>query len=405
MRATASFLRTRTPIDRSGEQFDVVVLPELDFKLLGQAPRVVIGRDGPAGPVELICRGVNKELLPLLPKAVGSAYNTQRRRMVEETLCLLYVALTRAVHALHVIIAPSKNQKEKLHAKPSHLLRAALTDGKPLDPEQVFHESGNPNWWAPSATGVVDSGAAGVSPVPPVPPTPSTGLPRIALAPSSGHAPRGLQRLTPSGLEGGRHVRLSGVLRLDNQPALQRGTIVHAWFELIGWLDEDGIPGDDVLRETAVRVADGTLDVDVDQLLEEFRAMLARPAIAALLNREERHDQIAAAGRPRTVPELHREWPFVLSEDDGILRGSVDRLVVFRDGPRAVAADIVDFKTDRVTEDDPDTLRERVDHYRPQMAAYRRAVARHFGIPAEQVTTRLAFTEVGLTVDVGVQSI
>ena len=53
-------------------------------------------------------------------------------RDVSESLCVLYVALTRTIHALHMIIAPSAKSEKTLPRTAAGLLRAALSDGSPL---------------------------------------------------------------------------------------------------------------------------------------------------------------------------------------------------------------------------------------------------------------------------------
>ena len=45
-------------------------------------------------------------------------------------------------------------------------------------------------------------------------------------------------------------MRLGSILRLDNAAALARGTMIHAWFEQIAWLD-DGLPSPETLRRIA----------------------------------------------------------------------------------------------------------------------------------------------------------
>ena len=60
------------------------------------------------------------------------------------------------------------------------------------------------------------------------------------------------------------------------------------------------------------------------------------------------------------------------------------------------AADIIDYKSDGVSASKPETLVERVEHYRPQIDAYRDAVATMTGLPAERVTARLLFVNEGV---------
>ena len=73
-----------------------------------------------------------------------------------------------------------------------------------------------------------------------------------------------------------------------------------------------------------------------------------------------------------------------------ILTGTFDRVVVGRDGKgRAVGAEVVDFKTDRL--DGEKEKMERAEYYRPQLEAYAEAVSKLTGLDREKVTTRIAW--------------
>jgi ATP-dependent exoDNAse (exonuclease V) beta subunit len=62
-----------------------------------------------------------------------------------------------------------------------------------------------------------------------------------------------------------------------------------------------------------------------------------------------------------------------------------------------VAADVLDYKSDAVPSKG-DQLRMRVDHYRPQLEAYRRAVSQMTQLDSRRVATRLLFLEAGAVV-------
>jgi len=208
----------------------------------------------------------------------------------------------------------------------------------------------------------------------------------------------------PSQLEGGSLVKLGQRLRLDARTALDRGTLMHAWFEAVEWLDY-GQPGRSELQDLGRTVI--LMGLDVANLIDQFEQALRRPAIAALLTRatyekpagKRAERESAVHLRPGLVHprwQVWRERPFALREGDGILSGKIDRLVVLYDGDRAVAADLIDFKTDRVSAEEPQSLEARVEHYRPQLEAYRRATARLLGLDEAQVSARLAFVEAGV---------
>jgi len=94
--------------------------------------------------------------------------------------------------------------------------------------------------------------------------------------------------------------------------------------------------------------------------------------------------------------QVWRERPFAVRDGDTILSGTIDRLVVLFDGARPIAADVLDFKTDRVPGADPQAVQQRIEFYRPQLEAYRCAVADLFRLDRARISTRLAMLEPGM---------
>jgi ATP-dependent exoDNAse (exonuclease V) beta subunit len=115
--------------------------------------------------------------------------------------------------------------------------------------------------------------------------------------------------------------------------------------------------------------------------------MLQQPAIRAALSTPD-------SPRGKTF-EVWRERPFVIRWDDALLAGKFDRVVITRDGSRVLGAEVIDFKTDAIPADDPARIDVLTDHYRPQIKAYRDAVARLTGIDASRVSARLLFVAIG----------
>ena len=60
---------------------------------------------------------------------------------------------------------------------------------------------------------------------------------------------------------------------------------------------------------------------------------------------------------------------------------------------RPIAADIIDFKTDRFSGDRSRWIEARRLHYGPQLEEYRFAVAQCFGVPIQHIGTRLLLLE------------
>ncbi len=374
---TAARVRVMTVHQSKGLQFDICVLPELDWRLKGQPPSLVVGRAGPAQPVERICRYVSKELQPLLPRKFQEMFATYDRQQVEEALCVLYVALTRPIHALHMIVAPAKESEKTIPATAAGVLRAALSGGRAAEPLSVLYENGDPAWAdrAPAA----ERRASTEEPAPLV----------IRLAPRKGAVGRGLETQSPSQLEGGPRVRLEERLRLDRSAAMDWGTAMHACFEQITWLD-DGPLDEDLLRRKLQTLQ--LPQTNVAAVVRRFRHALEKPAVRAVLSR--------SAYPSGSRLQVWKERPFVVRREETLLRGTFDRLVVAFDGGVPAAADILDFKSDSLDAGDPAAVAAKRELYRPQLEAYRWAVSQLHGLAEDRIAARLVFVEPGMIVTV-----
>lgn len=369
---TASPVRAMTVHQAKGLEFDIVLLPELDKQVRGQTPRLVTARPAGSDSVGVACRYANAAVQPLLPRAVREAFDLRLERQVREALCVFYVALTRAAHALHLVVAPSGPKEKSLPATFAGILRWSLLQSEdPLPAESTTWERGDPHWWSR------------LPPAPPSAPSPPES-PRLPAPPVGRH--KGLPRRAPSSLEGGPLAVLADRLRFNQAAAFERGTLFHAWFEQVAWLD-DGEPDEATLLRVAAQKSPG--QPDLPGLLAQFRKALAQPRVRAALHRQ------AYGNVPADSLRLWRERPFAVRLTDELLSGAIDRLVTVREGGRTARADVLDFKTDRVSPGDEATLVRLVAHYRPQMAAYRRAAAQFCRLPLAQVTARLVFVEAG----------
>jgi ATP-dependent exoDNAse (exonuclease V) beta subunit len=380
----AAGVRVMTIHQAKGLQFDAVFLPELTAWLAGQREIFVAGRPKPAEAFHLVCRAANEHVRRFFPQPLQELFDADTRREVTESLCVLYVAMTRAVHALHMILPPARKNEQSLPKTLGGLLRAALAEGQPAAPSKVLYEHGDPNWHRTLPKNKErslpkDDGTRSV---------PAT----IKLAPPEARRQRGLERTSPSSLEGGTLQSAALVLNPRSAAALNTGTLIHAWLEQVEWLD-DGLPSDAILRQIAERLRPeiGDVSAQLEGLIARFRQQLAAPAVAAVMRRS---CYTAQAGDEPA--QAIRERKFALRTGDELLSGSIDRLVILRKQGQIRAAEVLDFKTDDVAQSDASAIADKTEFYAPQLAAYAAAASRLLNLSSEQITTRLVFLSAGV---------
>lgn len=92
---------------------------------------------------------------------------------------------------------------------------------------------------------------------------------------------------------------------------------------------------------------------------------------------------------------MFREHPFAIRENDAVVHGVIDRLILFCHRDKVLAGDILDFKSDFLFARDGTEGHDIVERYRPQLVLYRRAIARQFKLDVERITVRLLFLQLG----------
>jgi ATP-dependent helicase/nuclease subunit A len=369
-----------------GLEFDIVVLPDLQGEIAStRRMDVAIEREGAAGPVTRVVRWVKQEIWSLFDD-LRPLFEAHVQRVAGESLCLLYVAMTRARQGLYLLIDPPGTNKDgspsKRHVKSTAgiVADALVADGVALEPCSTAFRHGDDAW-------LDEAKAAGADPAAPV------ALPRgpIVLAPSRRGARRAGAAGSPSAEAEQADVRhLGETLALGDRDARDHGLAMHALFERIEWLDEAaerGLGDGAALRTVVRRAAPGRDGAWVDARIDAFRDSLGRPAVRALFQPP------ANLGTPR----VWRELRFARDTADGLQSGSIDRLeAAFDDQGRCLAARVIDFKTDSIA---PDACADRAAHYRPQMLAYQRAASELLGVDPATISMTVAFVDTGRVVE------
>lgn len=409
-------VRVMTVHQSKGLQFDVVVLPHLYDSLDGKGggDPVVPQRHPETGRVVQVFPAADRATRALFPELLR-AYDQDRAHRLRDEFSTLYVAMTRARYALHMVVPADGERGPGTARSPARLLRDALAPGRPADREgEVLFSAGTETWFREVVTADFSGGAVGGSGSdaedeeavaggegPGVGPGAAGREPvsgPVPLRPAPGIRTRNLPRRSPSSLEGGQTVELELLLRMDpGGEARRRGTVVHAWCEALEWVEE-GLPGDSDLEALARLHAPGLARGPLMAWIADFRRWMEAPAIRSALSRE----GYPAAARLR----VERELPFLHRTPEGILQGFIDRVVLVEErgaGERSsavVEAEVLDFKTDLLDPSDAGAVEGKVAYYRPQIEAYRRAVEARYGLDPSKIRGRLLFLSAGIVRDV-----
>ncbi len=391
---TPARIQLMTVHKSKGLQFDIVFLPDLDTSLT-QAPKYLTAKPSQAAAPDRVLVYRAKDLREILPPELQEAYEQTQITELTGNMCVLYVAMTRSIHALHMIL-PAKES----NATPKSLagvLIAGLGGSQPATPQTTLYECGDPRWFEqclmllrPVPTRSVDRQLA---------------MP--TFAPLTGGRRRGMERVTPSKIaDKATHVKLAAVLEKRPLSGAGRGTLFHAWLEQLSWLEDWKLSDQDLL-EIAHTFPTG--DLDIDACVKQFRSLLKRPQIVNVLSKKnylKANDlpclpSVSADGSVDSIePELSRELGFSVIDAGQLVSGTIDRLVLLRRGGQVIAADILDFKTDALRKDDDGVLHDLINAYRDQMRAYARAVSLIYRLSPERISTRLVLLSAGKVVDV-----
>lgn len=353
-----------------GLEFDYVILPELDLRLLGHYPKTMIQwRPQPFSRPTKVSRQLKREVAELFPE-LNEMFQQMQQEELKEALSVLYVAMTRARDGLYMLVAPDRGERKVLSY--ASILRAALASEQKANGGASLYQAGTAKVVlaekkkqkrTPQALSKTTQGKLFFT---------KSGLCRRVI------------RKRPSDLEGGKELNLETMLLLEGQAAQERKTLLHLLFSALDWLD-NGPPAQQALIKRLR--ASGVSEEATEQILDSFLALLKKPALQAELS------QSAYQHYGASSVELRQDLYFAFKEEALLYSGKIDRLVIGKNGQQVIFAEVLVFKTEELS---TDKLEARKVYYQAQLQVYRQAVARQLNISLDQISAKLLFVEADL---------
>ena len=150
-------VRVMTVHQSKGLEFDAVILPELDGALTRQSGSCVADVEEVGEPPRAMTRYLNNRSWHFLTKRWQRAFGLQADAGMTESLCLLYVAMTRARQSLYMMIQPAKKQEFETRTPSSLIFHALGCDEDPTLSENVLYEIGEKDWAGAKADAAEDT--------------------------------------------------------------------------------------------------------------------------------------------------------------------------------------------------------------------------------------------------------
>ncbi len=347
-----------------GLEYDVVFYYERETRSVhGRVPETIVQRD-PAGMPQWLLKSPPRLVFDADPQ-LASLLGDAEEQSGYAALCGLYVCLTRARRALYIIHSGKRSEGGSL----SHFIGDRLQGDEGMDAVDGWSFVHGQTRWIDRFPLVEASQTAAA-------PASMRQDPSPSMMPSANVRTR-LQKVRPSQSEEGEQTTsVAGLLRLGHS-AIHFGNAVHGVFEAIEtWPDAHS---------------------EQQAMYLQWIARHPQEAVDTVM-RNLQNEAVARLFKVKKQQRIAREQPFAWAANGRLHRGVFDRLLIQSDaGGQLLSAHIIDFKTDRLGDLEPNQAAAR---HRHQLNLYRTALAAILDLKDESIRTSLVFTEVACVVDV-----
>ncbi|MDY6834060.1 MAG: UvrD-helicase domain-containing protein [Chloroflexota bacterium] len=371
--ASDEAVRVMTVHQSKGLGFDMVILPDLQGRSITEAGDIdfVMARAPETNQPTWALR-MPRKMIAMSDPCLAYQIQVSNDSACFDSLCVLYVALTRAKQGLYMITSFPGNTAKTITSATflkTQLSTASQKDEAPsvsINGEEFdcLYETGDRCWHEKAEKHKPRSYAL---------PSP----PPITTIESPPYLRNKLIQILPSDQVIG-DQDAGELFSCNRHTTLDFGTAIHELFEKVYWIDQTDIQ--QIVQDWSNRSStDGTFK---DNVIEEFRSAISSPAVQQALS------------RPKGKTRLWREKRFDVIIDNQWISGAFDRVTIICDSKGNVAkAVIMDLKSDAITSDTE--MLKSAEGYYPQLELYRKALSQMLKIDSSQITLQLLFTHLG----------
>ena len=144
-------VRVMTVHQAKGLEFDAVIVVEMDSALSRQSSDCVAQVKDLMSPPVGLSRYVSQKTWHFLSRDWQAAFGKQAADAFTESLCMWYVAITRAKQGLYMVVSPSKKADFDVRTFGSLVFHALGCEQDPTEQNVVLFEHGEPEWYTAAA--------------------------------------------------------------------------------------------------------------------------------------------------------------------------------------------------------------------------------------------------------------